>query len=110
MTSYCYWIHLHIGKLKLIDFGIAKALSADTTNIMRDSQIGKREGGRELHLNVQSRSSPFIISIGTLNYMSPEALVGKHHTNISFFSPYLPFAYLFSLSLKIRDNQVMGSA
>ena len=38
------------GSLKLIDFGIAKAIANDTTNIHRDTQIG------------------------TLNYMSPEAL------------------------------------
>lgn len=38
------------GNLKLIDFGIAKAIPNDTTNIARDSQIG------------------------TANYMSPEAL------------------------------------
>ncbi|BFZ53641.1 Serine/threonine kinase mps1 [Savitreella phatthalungensis] len=38
------------GKLKLIDFGIAKAIGNDTTNIHRDQQIG------------------------TVNYMSPEAL------------------------------------
>ncbi|KAI8055151.1 kinase-like domain-containing protein [Syncephalis plumigaleata] len=38
------------GSLKLIDFGIAKAIGNDTTNIHRDQQIG------------------------TLNYMSPEAL------------------------------------
>lgn len=27
------------GSLKLIDFGIAKAISSDTTNIQRDSQV-----------------------------------------------------------------------
>ncbi|XP_047306493.1 serine/threonine-protein kinase MPS1-like [Impatiens glandulifera] len=37
------------GSLKLIDFGIAKAIMSDTTNIQRDSQMG------------------------TLSYMSPEA-------------------------------------
>ena len=39
------------GHLKLIDFGIAKSFSNDTTNIYRDSQIG------------------------TINYMAPEAIV-----------------------------------
>ncbi|PVF96161.1 Pkinase-domain-containing protein [Serendipita vermifera] len=38
------------GMLKLIDFGIAKAIANDTTNIQRDSQVG------------------------TLNYMSPETM------------------------------------
>jgi serine/threonine-protein kinase TTK/MPS1 len=38
------------GSLKLIDFGIAKAIPNDTTNIQRDQQIG------------------------TVNYMSPEAI------------------------------------
>ncbi|CCJ28252.1 unnamed protein product, partial [Pneumocystis jirovecii] len=42
------------GSLKLIDFGIAKAIGNDTTNIHRDSQIG------------------------TINYMSPEALSEVH--------------------------------
>jgi serine/threonine-protein kinase TTK/MPS1 len=39
------------GVLKLIDFGIAKTISADTTNIYREAQVG------------------------TLNYMSPEAIL-----------------------------------
>lgn len=38
------------GHLKLIDFGIAKSFSSDTTNIYRESQIG------------------------TINYMAPEAI------------------------------------
>ena len=40
------------GQLKLIDFGIAKAIQNDTTSIARESQVG------------------------TLNYMSPEAILG----------------------------------
>lgn len=40
------------GALKLIDFGIAKAIQSDTTSIARESQIG------------------------TLSYMSPEAILG----------------------------------
>ena len=39
------------GRLKLIDFGISKAIANDTTNIGRDQQIG------------------------TANYMPPEALM-----------------------------------
>jgi serine/threonine-protein kinase TTK/MPS1 len=38
------------GRLKIIDFGIAKAVANDTVNIQRDQQIG------------------------TVNYMSPEAV------------------------------------
>lgn len=45
------------GQLKLIDFGIAKAINNDTTNIQREHQIG------------------------TLSYMAPEA-VSQAHTGI----------------------------
>lgn len=44
------------GQLKLIDFGIAKAIQSDTTSIARESQVG------------------------TLNYMSPEAILGGANT------------------------------
>lgn len=45
------------GKLQLIDFGIARAIKNDTTNIYRDAQIG------------------------TLNYMSPEAILDTNVGN-----------------------------
>ncbi|CAM9268704.1 unnamed protein product, partial [Ectocarpus fasciculatus] len=53
------------GHLKLIDFGIAKAMSNDTTNIYRDSQVG------------------------TINYMAPEAIspmvdCGSTDVDVSF--------------------------
>lgn len=57
------------GRLKLIDFGISKAIANDTTNIGRDQQIG------------------------TANYMPPEALMdsglglgGKRLMKVRFFS------------------------
>lgn len=43
------------GVLKLIDFGIAKTIQNDTTNIHRDHQVG------------------------TVNYMSPEAILDTNH-------------------------------
>lgn len=45
------------GELKLIDFGIAKAIANDTTNIQRDQQLG------------------------TVNYMSPEAIAETKRTD-----------------------------
>ena len=50
------------GRLKIIDFGIAKAVANDTVNIQRDQQVGMngRNGADE--------------KIGTVNYMSPEAI------------------------------------
>lgn len=60
------------GRLKLIDFGIAKAISNDTTNIVRDNQV------RSYFVSL-SISSPLltrrVLQIGTLNYISPEALI-----------------------------------
>ena len=44
------------GRLKLIDFGIANAIVGDTVNVHRESQVG------------------------TVNYMSPEALTDVNHT------------------------------
>ena len=35
------------GQLKLIDFGIAKAIQQDTTSIARESQVGDRRGREE---------------------------------------------------------------
>ena len=49
---------LVMGRLKLIDFGIANAIQQDMTSVTRDQQVG------------------------TLNYMSPEAIIdssgGQH--------------------------------
>jgi serine/threonine-protein kinase TTK/MPS1 len=60
------------GQLKLIDFGIANAIANDTTNIQRDHQVS---------VTVQFSYDPFVaanlvpvIQIGTVNYMSPEAI------------------------------------
>jgi serine/threonine protein kinase len=57
------------GVLKLIDFGIAKAINNDTTNIVRESQVG------------------------TLNYMSPEAILDVNgpssHGGMSSAGPML---------------------
>ena len=45
------------GKLKLIDFGISKTIQNDTTNVVRENQVG------------------------TVNYMSPEALRESANTS-----------------------------
>ncbi|RZR79774.1 hypothetical protein BHM03_00005602 [Ensete ventricosum] len=50
------------GSLKLIDFGIAKAIMSDTTNIQRDAQV----------VALLLAAS---LQVGTLNYMSPEAFM-----------------------------------
>lgn len=46
------------GRLKIIDFGIAKAVANDTVNIQRDAQVG------------------------TVNYMSPEAIHKMHNQKV----------------------------
>jgi serine/threonine-protein kinase TTK/MPS1 len=53
------------GTLKLIDFGIAKAISNDTTNIVRDVQVG------------------------TLNYMAPESITDSSSTSDSLHKPIM---------------------
>ena len=87
------------GVLKLIDFGIAKSIQSDTTNIERESQVG------------------------TINYMSPEAfLMNEMDENgnvikcgrssdiwalgcILYQMVYgkTPFAHITSLHAKIRE-------
>ncbi len=51
------------GRLKIIDFGIAKAIANDTVNIHRDQQVG------------------------TVNYMSPEAIQRENGQNKLKVSP-----------------------
>lgn len=53
------------GRLKIIDFGIAKAIANDTVNIQRDTQMG------------------------TTNYMSPEAIMRMHDQSVLKVSPYI---------------------
>ncbi|RUP52241.1 hypothetical protein BC936DRAFT_150067 [Jimgerdemannia flammicorona] len=59
------------GSLKLIDFGIAKAISNDTTNIHRDQQTPRLAYIVRL---VEFSLTP-VEQIGTVNYMSPEAIL-----------------------------------
>ncbi|KAK4686898.1 serine/threonine-protein kinase TTK/MPS1, partial [Tremellales sp. Uapishka_1] len=58
------------GRLKIIDFGIAKAVANDTVNIQRDTQVSSRI------LDVADEQ------IGTVNYMSPEAIQRMNGQNV----------------------------
>lgn len=63
------------GRLKIIDFGIAKAIANDTVNIQRDQQIG------------------------TVNYMSPEAIQRMNNQKVLKVSPVLGPTPQLSFSL-----------
>lgn len=65
------------GKLKLIDFGIADAVEANHTSVLKDAQIG------------------------TVNFMPPEALTASHTVpNPSSTNPRKPNKNIFKLSYK----------
>lgn len=71
------------GKLKLIDFGISKTIQNDTTNIVRENQVG------------------------TVNYMSPEAL--RESANTSTVKGRIKVSCLALLYLhRLEDNQMYG--
>lgn len=78
------------GFLKLIDFGIAKAINSDTTNIQRDSQVMPSHVSVFVIILLLKTKSCFVFSlqaadinggmyvswqVGTLSYMSPEAFM-----------------------------------
>eukprot|EP00798_Chlamydomonas_sp_ICE-L_P023346 gene23346-30597_t len=82
-----------LGQLRLIDFGIAKSIAGNTTSINRDSQIYRVKNDLLLFSTAQGqlRLIDFGIAksiagdttsinresqVGTLNYMSPEAIQG----------------------------------
>ena len=50
------------GRLKIIDFGIAKAVANDTVNIQRDQLVSPK-----VYIIAE-------VQVGTVNYMSPEAI------------------------------------
>ena len=62
------------GQLKLIDFGIAKAISSDTTSIARESQVGSAAPVRSLFLVFKSAKSA-LLSDQPLASLQPKDLV-----------------------------------
>ena len=79
------------GKLKLIDFGIANAIQQDKTSVVRENQVG------------------------TLNYMSPEAIMDtcggaqvdangrvKPRIKVSSFYAFLPRSIYFILISNLK--------
>jgi serine/threonine protein kinase len=83
------------GRLKLIDFGISKAIAGDTTNIGRDQQIGTAnymppealndtglgQGGKRL-MKVRSRFS-FCLSFDFFRRSDPDQFCLSTHSSVA---------------------------
>lgn len=89
------------GTLKLIDFGISMTIQSDTTSILRENPVSFfifsfLESSFEGNPIVSFQNN----QAGTINYMSPEALLdasasigqkNKHCTKVAPCSPFIQF-------------------
>ncbi len=72
------------GRLKLIDFGIAKAISSDTTSIARESQARR---ARRSRAQLRSRALPVLACLGLLQQFRLAAL---QRDRIALSRPHRP--------------------